>query len=137
MLDINCPGIDECPPFSFPPFLLHRSRSGEGPTFIEAVTFRQLGHTSSDDPSRYRDEAEVEAWLAKDPIARYRSFLEEMGLWDEDQEEDLLDELGGQIKKAIREAEAAQPVAFDTMITDVFAETDPRLQEHFDEELGG
>ena len=115
---------------------LDRARNGEGPTFIEALTYRQLGHTSSDDPTRYRDQAEVDAWLEKDPIKRYRSFLEEQGLWDHAREEDLQDEISGQIKKAIREAEAAQPIAFDTMITDVFAETDPRLQEHYDEEFG-
>ena len=62
--------------------------------------------------------------------------LEEKGLWDATQEEDLIDELGGMIKKAKIEAEAAQPVAFDTMITDVFAEIDPRLQDHYDDEFG-
>jgi len=89
------------------------------------------------DRARNGDQAEVDAWLKKDPIKRYRTFLEEQGLWDEAQEEDLQDELSGQIKKAKIEAEAAQPIAFDTMITDVFAEIDPRLQEHYDDEFDG
>lgn len=54
-----------------------RVRSGDGPAFIEAVTYRMAGHSTSDDPSRYRPQAEVDAWAARDPIARLRTFLED------------------------------------------------------------
>src|SRR6266566_5805151 len=60
-----------------------RARQGEGPYLIEAITYRMGAHTSSDDPTRYRTESELEAWNAKDPIARYRAWLEQQGTIDE------------------------------------------------------
>jgi pyruvate dehydrogenase E1 component alpha subunit len=62
---------------------LERARSGGGPTLIEALTYRIGPHTTSDDPSRYRSEEEVEAWRARDPIDRYRRHLLAAGLVDE------------------------------------------------------
>ncbi|WP_433862449.1 pyruvate dehydrogenase (acetyl-transferring) E1 component subunit alpha [Streptomyces sp. L7] len=59
---------------------LDRARSGGGPTFIEAVTYRMGPHTTADDPSRYRDPAEVDEWRAKDPIARVEAYLASEGL---------------------------------------------------------
>jgi 2-oxoisovalerate dehydrogenase E1 component alpha subunit len=58
---------------------LDRARGGEGPTFIEAVTYRMGPHTTSDDPSRYEDLVEREEWAAKDPIARVERYLEAQG----------------------------------------------------------
>ena len=55
---------------------LDRARSGGGPTFIEAVTYRIGPHTTADDPTRYRDPAELEAWKTKDPLLRLRRLLE-------------------------------------------------------------
>jgi pyruvate dehydrogenase E1 component alpha subunit len=54
---------------------LERARSGGGPTLIEAMTYRIGAHSTADDASRYRDEGEVEAWRARDPIERYRTYL--------------------------------------------------------------
>ena len=62
---------------------LDNARHGNGPTFIEAYTYRMGAHTTSDDPTRYRIASEVEAWQAKDPIKRVRLFLEKQGLGDE------------------------------------------------------
>jgi len=59
---------------------LHRARSGGGPTFIEAVTYRMGPHTTSDDPKRYEDSAQKAEWAAKDPIARLERLLEAAGL---------------------------------------------------------
>jgi len=58
---------------------VHRAHAGGGPTFIEAVTYRMGAHTTSDDPLRYRDAAEVEAWSRRDPIDRLRRYLEAAG----------------------------------------------------------
>src|SRR6478735_792984 len=55
---------------------LDRARSGGGPTFIEAVTYRMGPHTTADDPSRYRDAAELDLWRAKDPVSRVEAYLE-------------------------------------------------------------
>jgi pyruvate dehydrogenase E1 component alpha subunit len=59
---------------------LDRARTGGGPTFIEAVTYRMGPHTTSDDPSRYEDRAEHEEWAAKDPILRLERYLESAGI---------------------------------------------------------
>lgn len=60
-----------------------RARAGHGPTLIEAVTYRMGPHTTSDDPTRYRSDSEVDHWRARDPIDRYRSYLQRTGVWTE------------------------------------------------------
>ena len=60
---------------------LARARSGGGPTFIEAVTYRMGPHTTADDPTRYRDANELEDWAAKDPLKRIAAYLESKGLF--------------------------------------------------------
>jgi pyruvate dehydrogenase E1 component alpha subunit len=62
---------------------LDNARHGQGPTLIEAYTYRMGAHTTSDDPTRYRIASEVEAWQAKDPIKRLRLYLERAGLADD------------------------------------------------------
>jgi 2-oxoisovalerate dehydrogenase E1 component alpha subunit len=62
---------------------LDRARSGNGPTFIEAYTYRMGAHTTSDDPTKYRLEHELEQWRDRDPVARVRAYLEAQGAADE------------------------------------------------------
>ncbi len=64
-----------------------RAREGGGPTLIEAVTYRLGPHTTSDDPTRYRSQEEVDRWTALDPIPRYRTYLQSIGVWSERLEE--------------------------------------------------
>lgn len=63
---------------------LDRARSGGGPTFIEAVTYRMGPHTTADDPTRYRDQAELDDWRGRDPIARVEAHLDAQGRLDEE-----------------------------------------------------
>jgi pyruvate dehydrogenase E1 component alpha subunit len=63
---------------------LDQARRGQGPTLIEAYTYRMGAHTTSDDPTRYRQAGELEEWQARDPIARLRTFLAEQKLADDD-----------------------------------------------------
>ncbi|WP_425942112.1 pyruvate dehydrogenase (acetyl-transferring) E1 component subunit alpha [Ornithinimicrobium sp. W1665] len=82
---------------------LDRARSGEGPTLIEAFTYRMGAHTTSDDPTKYRISAEVDIWKAKDPVERMRKYLLTEGIVDDDwltgvQEE--ADELARRIRTA-------------------------------------
>lgn len=55
-------------------------RAGGGPVFIEAFTYRRGGHSTSDDPGRYRDDHELKLWESRDPLARVRAFLEGQGV---------------------------------------------------------
>ncbi|MCU1480817.1 MAG: pyruvate dehydrogenase (acetyl-transferring) component subunit alpha [Subtercola sp.] len=59
---------------------LHRARTGGGPTFIEAVTYRMGAHTTADDPTLYRDQAELDAWSHRDPIVRLSNYLRNSGV---------------------------------------------------------
>lgn len=93
-----------------------RARDGDGPTFIEAITYRMGPHTTSDDPSRYRDAAEVQQWAARDPIERYTTYLRAAGV--------LTDRLAERVAvKAARlrtELRAATVGADDIDIAEVF-----------------
>jgi 2-oxoisovalerate dehydrogenase E1 component alpha subunit len=61
-----------------------RARRGDGPSLIEALTYRMEAHTTADDPTRYRTPEELEEWKRRDPIARFETFLEKEGLLDDD-----------------------------------------------------
>ncbi|OJX74953.1 MULTISPECIES: pyruvate dehydrogenase (acetyl-transferring) E1 component subunit alpha [unclassified Leifsonia] len=63
---------------------LDRARSGGGPTFIEAVTYRMGPHTTADDPTRYRDPSELDEWRGRDPISRVEAHLDAQGRLDEE-----------------------------------------------------
>lgn len=62
---------------------LDDARSGRGPSFIEALTYRIGAHTSSDDPSKYRTDDELQSWVARDPITRYEAWLRSKGEGDQ------------------------------------------------------
>lgn len=83
---------------------LQRARDGEGPTLVEAVTYRMGAHTTSDDPTRYRDSAEVEAWRHRDPLARVERHLRELdtpeSFFTDLQTE--ADDLGAHLREACR-----------------------------------
>lgn len=64
---------------------LDQARSGKGPAYIEAVTYRMGPHTTADDPTRYRDEAELETWRRRDPIVRVEAYLRSVGALDDSQ----------------------------------------------------
>ncbi|MFO0985220.1 MAG: thiamine pyrophosphate-dependent enzyme, partial [Planctomycetota bacterium] len=110
-----------------------RARTGGGPSLIEALTFRMGGHSSSDDPTRYRDEAEVKLWRERDPLVRARQLLEGRGLWDETQEQAHHDLVMAQISEAIAQAERVPPPEPETLVQDVFAELPPGLAMELDQ----
>ena len=100
-----------------------RARAGEGPTLIEALTYRVGAHSTSDDPSRYRDEAVTARWKAeKDPIERIERFLLKRGVLGEAEIVGLRDELGREIRETLAAVEAGEPQPpLGTMFDDVFA----------------
>jgi TPP-dependent pyruvate/acetoin dehydrogenase alpha subunit len=106
-----------------------RARRGEGPTFVECVTFRMGGHSSSDDPTRYRDESVAEAWAQRDPLLRHRAWLLARERWSEQREEEFLAEAGRRISDAIAEVEAAAPIDPASLFTDVWAAMPAQLED--------
>lgn len=79
---------------------LSRARAGEGPTLIGAETYRLADHTTSDDARRYRDDAELEARRAAEPLVRLRIHLEASGAWSDAQEQDLLQRCRAEAEEA-------------------------------------
>ncbi len=86
-----------------------RARDGDGPTLIEAMTYRYGPHATADDPTLYRSREEEESWRQRDPIDRLRRFLEERGEWDDAVEEKVTMETSDLVAAAITEIEA-QPL---------------------------
>lgn len=106
-----------------------RARSGGGPTFVECVTYRMGAHSSSDDPSRYRAQSEVDAWALKDPVERMRRALTLAGLLTAEEDEAQTAELDGLVRAAITEVESASNPARETLFDDVYAELPWHLRE--------
>ena len=74
---------------------------GNGPVLIEALTYRFGPHTMSDDPKRYREDQELSEWMEKDPLIRLRNYLTEKGLWSEERENEVIDNLKAEVKEAM------------------------------------
>ena len=106
-----------------------RARAGGGPTLIEAVTYRMGPHTTSDDPTRYRGFDEVERWAALDPIARYRTHLQNLGIWSERFEERIAAR-SKRLRAELRDAIFGAPDGDVTEVFDtVYAEITPSLAQ--------
>ena len=106
---------------------LDHARLGQGPTLIEAYTYRMGAHTSSDDPTRYRIASEVESWKAKDPIARLKAHLSRSGIADQaffSSVEAEADDLAAHIRSGTNDM--ADPPG-SSMFDFVFAEQTPPL----------
>ena len=87
-----------------------RARRGDGPTLIEAKTYRMTAHSSDDDDRRYREREEIEAWRLKDPILRFERYLLENGMIDEARRDELDEEVRAEVREASDYAEGA-PIA--------------------------
>jgi pyruvate dehydrogenase E1 component alpha subunit len=113
---------------------VERARSGEGPTLIEAITYRVRPHTTSDDTSRYRTEDEAQVWRdERDPLRRMRVFLGGQGLWDDSSEDALVSELEAELQAALAEADAMPEPEPWEILDQVFAEPTPVLREQISE----
>jgi pyruvate dehydrogenase E1 component alpha subunit len=106
---------------------LQRARDGQGPTFVEAYTYRMGAHTTTDDPTRYRLSGDVESWKLKDPIARVEVYLRRNGLVDDEflagiQAE--ADDLGHTLREGCKAMPDPQPLS---MFDHVYAEMTDEL----------
>ena len=119
-----------------------RARSNLGPTLIEMFTYRAEGHSTSDDPARYRPADEGKCWPLGDPIARLKRHLIAIGEWDEDRHQALTAEMTELVRAVGREAEGYGTLQdgphqdAGTMFEDVFKEMPAHLREQRDELMG-
>ena len=113
-----------------------RARQGGGPTLIEAVTYRLGPHTTSDDPSRYRDVDEVAEWKERDPLERVRRYLSANDAWSEAWQADLEAEASEEIERAVGLAEGLAPPAAEEMFLAMFEEPTPALLSQQAELMG-
>lgn len=108
---------------------VERARSGKGPTLIEAVTYRFGNHTTSDDSGKYRSKEEVAAWRKKDPLTRYKLFLQKKNLWSEEWEKGVAAEAEIKIRAAVEAAEKMSPVKPEDIFDYMYAQLPQALQE--------
>ena len=80
---------------------IERARAGEGPSFIEGITYRLGVHTTADDPTRYREDEEAETWLGREPLIRFRKYLEDSGHLDEETRLAIEEHVKGTIDAAV------------------------------------
>ncbi len=112
---------------------VERARNGEGPTLIEAYTYRLGAHTTSDDPTVYREEAEVEEWRQKDPIDRFRIYLYNQGFWSESEEEAYVKEQSEFVKETFEAVEQSGLTPLEDVFDYVYAEKTPILEAQYQE----
>ncbi|TGB05076.1 pyruvate dehydrogenase (acetyl-transferring) E1 component subunit alpha [Halobacillus salinus] len=111
-----------------------RAVDGEGPTLIETLTYRYGPHTmAGDDPTRYRTEDMDNEWEQKDPIVRFRKFLEEKGLWSEEEENELIEKTKEEIKAAVKEADNTPKQKVTDLMDIMYEELPSNLKEQREE----
>ncbi|MGI9225833.1 MAG: thiamine pyrophosphate-dependent dehydrogenase E1 component subunit alpha [Woeseiaceae bacterium] len=103
-----------------------------GPTLVEAITWRQGFHTSSDNPDLYRLEKESELWKPWDPVSRTRKYLQRAGWWDDAEEIALLERCAERIQSAVEAAESMEIPGPESQFDDVFASSNWMLDEQRD-----
>ena len=112
---------------------IERARRGEGPSMVEAVTYRLTDHTTADDASRYRTDAEVSPHWKDEPIARLRSYLVSIDAWGREQEDALIAECATVIEQAVRRFDALPRRSAASMFDHLYAELPAAYRAQRDE----
>jgi pyruvate dehydrogenase E1 component alpha subunit len=116
---------------------VRRGEQGLGPTLVEAITYRMGGHSTSDDPNRYRATDELKPWAERDPLERLRQYLERRKQWDDRKEQALIADIDQRFRAAVAVAEKTPPPSLETMFEDVYEKPPWHLQEQCAELLRG
>ncbi|MAZ39616.1 MAG: pyruvate dehydrogenase (acetyl-transferring) E1 component subunit alpha [Legionellales bacterium] len=120
-------------------YALEKARHGDGPTLIEAMTYRLCDHTTADDASRYRNQAEVEQAWQKEPIKRLRTYLEQQGWWDNDSEAELQVKAAEQVNDAVQAYLNKPKAEIDSIFDYMYEQITPELmlQKAHAKQFGG
>ena len=108
---------------------LEKGRRGEGPSLVEAVTYRLSDHTTADDASRYRKKEEVEEHWKLEPLIRVRRYLMESGLWTQAEEDGLKAECAASVEAAVKEYLDTAPQPVESMFDYLYAELPEVMEE--------
>lgn len=110
-----------------------RAINGEGPTLIETMTYRYGPHTmAGDDPTKYRTSDEDSEWEKKDPLVRFRKFLENKGLWSEEKENEVIEQAKNEIKAAIKEGDSTEKQTVTSLMEIMYEEMPANLKEQYE-----
>jgi pyruvate dehydrogenase E1 component alpha subunit len=108
---------------------LHRARQGKGPMLVEAISYRLSDHTTADDASRYREQAEVDQAWKNEPIKRLQTYLHNCGYWDKRAEGYMQDELHTELEKAVQAYQAIPPEQPEAMFDHMYASWPENLDD--------
>ncbi|RIV23231.1 pyruvate dehydrogenase (acetyl-transferring) E1 component subunit alpha [Alicyclobacillaceae bacterium I2511] len=105
-----------------------KAAMGQGPTLIEALTYRYGAHTTSDDPTKYRTEEELASWRQQDPVVSFGSRLRQWGLWGDAQEQQWQAQVQEKLIQAVAVMEGSPPARPTDLFEHVYAQLPPRLR---------
>jgi 2-oxoisovalerate dehydrogenase E1 component alpha subunit len=137
---VRCDGNDVLATWAVTSQAAKRAREGQGPTLIEAVTYRMGAHTTSDDPLRYRNPTELAEWATRDPIARVRLLLELEGWWTDGRADDIAEQAESACAHLRNGIYDAPPPAAEELFAHVYVTRTTELERQAAQlrlELGG
>jgi len=126
---VRCDGNDALAVYATTRAAVERAARGEGPTLIELLTYRAGPHSTSDDPNAYRDKAETERQLKREPMRRLRKYLELQGGWSEQDEKRFVEQVLAELKECIERAEATPAPPVGTVFEQVFEHMPEHLRQ--------
>lgn len=126
---VRCDGNDALAVYAVVQQAVQRAAAGQGPSLVEMITYRAGAHSTSDDPTAYRDKAEVERQLKRDPLRRLRRYLEHQGAWSEQDEKRYEAEVVAELQACIDRAESAPQPSIGSMFEQVFERMPKHLLE--------
>ncbi|WP_066059897.1 pyruvate dehydrogenase (acetyl-transferring) E1 component subunit alpha [Robertmurraya korlensis] len=129
---IQVDGMDPLAVYSAVKQARERAINGEGPTLIETLTYRYGPHTmAGDDPTRYRTSDLDNEWEKKDPLVRFRKFLEKKGIWNEEKENEVIEKAKEDIKEAIKKADEAPKQKVTDLMENMYEQMPQNLEEQY------
>lgn len=120
-------GNDVCAVYDAVRYALNKAHAGKGATLIEAMSYRLSDHTTADDATRYRGHEEVNTAWQKEPVKRLQTWLHQQGLWDEQQEQQLISECQQHVEKAVQQYQDAPVQPVEDLFDYLFDSTPPHL----------
>ncbi len=129
MPGVNVDGNDPLASYQVVSEAIERAKNGEGPSLVALRTYRLGGHSSSDDPTKYRNEDEVSEWEKRDPIPRLEAYLKSSGLYGSAGIAAWEVEITAQVADAVNHAEDVGPPKLETLVEDVYANPPQHLRK--------